>query len=217
MQKDFSQVIAIDGPAASGKSTVALAVARELGCPVLNSGALYRLVTWACLQRCIDCSDFEAVAGCVPGLDLRIDQVGLECHPCLDSVFLSQDLRAPAVTAHVAVVASVPVVRHKLTTLMREFAASRHLVVEGRDIGSVVFPDARHKFYLHADLAVRQARRQREGHTEDIEKRDTLDRSRQQSPLKVPDAAVIVDTSTLAITEVVQAILANLRQPALMG
>ena len=217
MQKDFSQVIAIDGPAASGKSTVALAVARELGCPVLNSGALYRLVTWACLQRCIDCSDSEAVAGCVPGLGLRIDQVGLECHPCLDSVSPSQDFCAPAVTAHVAVVASVPVVRHKLTTLMREFAASRHLVVEGRDIGSVVFPDARHKFYLHADLAVRQARRQREGHTEDIEKRDTLDRSRQQSPLKVPDAAVIVDTSTLAITEVVQAILVKLRQPALVG
>jgi cytidylate kinase len=100
---------------------------------------------------------------------------------------------------------------------MRDFAIGRKIVVEGRDIGSVVFPETPYKFYLYADPAVRQTRRMREGQGEDIQKRDAMDRSRQQSPLKVPDGAILVDTSSLNIAEVVQAILANMRLAIVAG
>ena len=214
VDRDFSQIIAIDGPAASGKSTVALEVARALGCPMLNSGSLYRVVTWACLQKSVDCSDPEAVAYCVSALGLRIHQDGVECRPHLGTVPGFQDLRAPAVATQVAVVAAVPSVRRVLTALMRDFAVGRQVVTEGRDIGSVVFPEARYKFFLYADPAVRQKRRIREGQEEDIAHRDALDRSRQESPLKAPDDAVMLDTSTLGISEVVHKILAVVHRPA---
>jgi len=217
VDRDFSQIIAIDGPAASGKSTVALEVARSLGCLMLNSGDLYRAVTWVCLQRSVTCSDPEAVAECVSNLELGIDQNGNECRVRLGTAFSTQDLRAPGVTAQVPIVASVPAVRHALTALMREFAAGGRMVVEGRDIGSVVFPETPYKFYLHADPAVRQTRRMREGQDENIQMRDAMDRSRQQSPLKVPDGAIVVDTSSLNIAEVVQAILANMRRAIVAG
>ena len=214
MDRNFSQIIAIDGPAASGKSTVALEVARSLGCPMLNSGMLYRTVTWACLGKSVDCSDPEAVANCVSALELCIDHDEVECRPQLDEAVSSEDLRALIVTAQVPVVASVPAVRQALTALMREFAVGRQIVVEGRDIGSIVFPETPFKFYLHADPVVRQKRRLREGHGEDVEKRDAMDRSRQHSPLQVPDGAIVVDTSSLSVVGVVQLILARVRHGA---
>jgi cytidylate kinase len=209
VDRSFSQIIAIDGPAASGKSTVALEVARALGCPMLNSGSLYRVVTWACLQKSVDCSDPESVAYCVSNLGLRIHQDGVECRPHLGTVPGFQNLRAPAVATQVAVVAAVPAVRRVLTALMREFAAGRQMVVEGRDIGSVVFPEARYKFFLHADPAVRQKRRVREGHGEDVQKRDAMDRSRRHSPLQVPGGAIVVDTSKISVAEVVNLVIQN--------
>jgi len=217
VRRDYSQIIAIDGPAASGKSTVALGVAHALGCRMLNSGDLYRAVTWECLQRSVNCSDPEAVADCVSTLELGIDQNECECRVRLGTAFSIQDLRAPSVTAQVPIVAAVPAVRRSVTALMRDFAIGRKIVVQGRDIGSVVFPETPYKFYLYADPDVRQTRRRREGQGEDIQKRDAMDRSRQQSPLKIPDGAIVVDTSSLNIAEVVQAILANMRRAIVAG
>ncbi|HVL92519.1 MAG TPA: (d)CMP kinase [Acidimicrobiales bacterium] len=200
-------LIAIDGPAGSGKSTVARAVARRLGVDHLDTGAMYRAVAYASLERDVDPADAEAVAALAAGLVIEVDGAVL-----VDGVDASAAVRGPEVTAVVSAVASVPAVRAELVRRQRAWASSRDGgVVEGRDIGSVVFPGADVKVYLTASDEERSRRRAGEGGDgADLARRDGLDASRAVSPLQVAEGAVVVDTTGLSVDEVVDAVLALL-------
>ena len=197
------RVIAIDGPAGSGKSTVAQAVARKLGVGYLDTGAMYRSVTYIALERGVDVNDGEALAALARDLDIEVgDRV------TVDGDDVSEAIRAPAVNGAVSTVAAHPAVRAELVKRQRTWAVEhRGGVIEGRDIGTVVFPDARLKVFLTAGEGER-ARRRRDA--ADVEQRDRLDSTRPISPLKAADDAIVVDTTELTVDEVVTRILERL-------
>ncbi|HMQ25316.1 MAG TPA: (d)CMP kinase [Acidimicrobiales bacterium] len=205
------QVIAIDGPAGSGKSTVGRALAERLGLTYLDTGAMYRGVAFAALRRGIDPADVEPVAHLMENLEMEVGDRSL----MVDGVDASIEIRGPEVTRAVSVVAANPAVRAELRSRQREWA-ERHGggVIEGRDIGTVVFPDARLKVYLTASPEVRAARRSKEVAdldyetvARDIARRDALDQGREDSPLTQDDAAVLVDTSDKGVDEIVDELL----------
>ena len=193
-------VIAIDGPAGSGKSTVAQAVARELGVAYLDTGAMYRSVTHAALERGVAGSDGDALAPLACELDLDVGE-----RVVVDGADVTRAIRGAAVNESVSVVAAHPSVRAELVGRQRRWATSHDGgVVEGRDIGTVVFPNAHLKVFLTAGEGERARRRSGEV---DIAQRDRLDSTRSVSPLKVADDAVVIDTTELAIDEVVAQIM----------
>ena len=205
------QVIAIDGPAGSGKSTVGRALAERLGLTYLDTGAMYRGVAFAALRRGIDPADADPVAHLMEHLEMEVGDRTL----VVDGVDASIEIRGPEVTRAVSVVAANPAVRAELRSRQREWA-KRHGggVIEGRDIGTVVFPDARLKVYLTASPEVRAARRSKEVAdldyetvARDIARRDALDQGREDSPLTEADDAVVVDTSDKGIDEIVDELL----------
>lgn len=209
------RVIAIDGPAGSGKSTVAKALAARLGLRYLDTGAMYRSVAFAALRRGIDPAEAEPVAKVARDLDLRMDEDGAVR---VDGVDATIEIRGPEVTRAVSVVAANPQVRTELVSRQREWA-QRHGggVLEGRDIGTVVFPDAELKVYLDASPEVRAARRSREVTdldyetvAADIARRDALDQGREADPLRVAGDAFVLDTSALAIEEIVERVVERL-------
>jgi cytidylate kinase len=208
------QVIAIDGPAGSGKSTVARELADRLGLHYLDTGAMYRAVTFAVLRRSIELDDSEAVAALAKRLDLAVDDDGVR----VDGVDATIEIRGPEVTRAVSVVAANPSVRQVLRDAQRTWAeVNGGGVIEGRDIGSVVFPEARLKVYLHASPDARAERRAKETEgldydkvAADIARRDAYDSGRTHSPLTQADDAVVVDTTDLSIAQVVDAILGHL-------
>ncbi len=214
--KSELMVIAIDGPAGSGKSTVARRLAKELGLDYLDTGAMYRSVTFACLARGVDPADADDVAGVARGIELRVDADG---SVTVDGFDATTQIRGPEVTRAVSDVASHAEVRAELVSRQREWARRRGGgVLEGRDIGSVVFPDARLKVYLSASPEVRAARRAREVSdldfdtvAADLARRDALDSGRQNDPLRRADGAIEVDTSDLSIDEVVELIANEIR------
>jgi cytidylate kinase len=196
-------VIAIDGPAGSGKSTVAQAVARKLGVAYLDTGAMYRSVTHVALERGVNVTDGEALAALARGLEIRVGE-----RVVVDGVDVSEAIRAPAVNGAVSTVAAHPGVRTELVRRQRMWGATHHGgVMEGRDIGTVVFPDARLKVFLTAGEGERARRRHDEA---DVEQRDRLDSTRSVSPLKAADDAIVIDTTELAVDEVVARILERL-------
>ena len=197
------RVIAIDGPAGSGKSTVAQAVARRLGVAYLDTGAMYRSVTHVALARRIDVTDGEALAALARALEIEVgDRV------VVDGDDVTEAIRAPAVNGAVSTVAAHPGVRAELVARQREWATThRGGVMEGRDIGTVVFPDARLKVFLTAGEGERARRRRDEA---DVEQRDRLDSTRPVSPLKAADDAIVIDTTELTVDEVVTRILERL-------
>ncbi len=208
------RVIAIDGPAGSGKSTVARCLAERLDLEYLDTGAMYRAVTFAALRRNVDPADAEPVAALARMVDLSVtvDRV------VVDGVDATIEIRGPEVTRAVSIVAANPKVRDELVARQREWA-QRHGggVIEGRDIGSVVFPDAELKVYLDARPEVRAARRSKEVADLDYEtvaadlaRRDALDQGRESSPLTRAGDAVEVDTSDLDIPEIVELIVGQL-------
>jgi cytidylate kinase len=203
-------VIAIDGPAASGKSTIARALAAELGCLLLNSGDFYRAVALSCVRNQIDCEDAEAVAAFAGRLELAIECCHSECRPRMNFEFAPTDLRSGEVNERVAVVAAIPAVRNAITSLIRGFAAGRRIVVEGRDIGTVVFPETPHKFFLDAHPAVRQKRRAHQGQRDNVAERDTYDTNRAAAPLKACATAKVIDTSDLSTSEVLAKLMEDL-------
>lgn len=203
-------VIAIDGPAGSGKSTVAKELARRLNLDYLDTGAMYRAIAFAALSRGVDPEDADRVADIARSAEIEVDERGVR----IDGVDATVEIRGPEVTRCVSVVAANPVVRAELRDRQREWAR-RHGggVIEGRDIGSVVFPDAEVKVYLTAQPEVRAGRRAKEVtdldyHTvaADIAARDAYDQSRTHDPLAAAPDAVHIDTSELSIDEVVAAI-----------
>jgi len=204
-------VIAIDGPAGAGKSTVGRALADRLGLEYLDTGAMYRAVTFAALRRGLDPSDADDVADVSEALDLVVDDHGVT----VDGVDATVEIRGREVTSAVSAVAANSRVRAELVRRQREWVAERGGgVVEGRDIGSVVFPDASLKLYITASPRVRAERRVAEigGHVEEVEasiiERDRKDSTRADSPLHATSDAVVVDTSGLTIDEVVEHLLA---------
>jgi cytidylate kinase len=211
------RVIAIDGPAGSGKSTVARHVAAALGLRYLDTGAMYRSVAFAALRRGIDPHDAEPVGRIAQTFELRQDDDGAVR---VDGVDATIEIRGPEVTRAVSAVAANPVVREAMRSRQREWAERYGGgVLEGRDIGSVVFPDAELKIYLDASPEVRAARRSQEVSdlsyetvAAELARRDALDSSRQDSPLLRPDGAVIIDTSHRTVDEIVAAVLAELER-----
>lgn len=205
-----SLVIAIDGPAASGKSSAARALAARFGIAYINSGAMYRAVTWSVLEAGIDPSDEQAIIAHLDqspisyGTRDGVAQFSIAGHDPGD------DLKSAAVNETVSIIASQSAVRERLVAQQREFGKSGRIVMEGRDIGSVVFPDTPHKFYITASEEVRQKRREKEGFTDDLAKRDKLDSSRKNSPLLIDPGAHVIDSSNLTLEEVVDAIAEQL-------
>jgi cytidylate kinase len=201
------RVIAIDGPAASGKSSVALALARQLGFAYVNSGAMYRAVTWHVLDRAVDPRDATAVARLIEATPLTCDLAEGESRILIDGVDPSSHLRDSQVNENVSVVSSVPRVRELLVEKMRAYASDRDVVMEGRDIGSVVFPNTPYKFYIDASPEIRSQRRAAQGQMDQIAARDRADSSRRDSPLTIAGDAHVIDSSSLSIEGVVLVIL----------
>lgn len=207
-----SSVIAIDGPAGSGKSTVGRRLASMLGLRYLDTGAMYRGVTFAVLRASVDPSDTDAVAAIARGVELDLADGAID----VDGVDATAAIRGPEVTAAVSRVAANPLVREELVARQRRWAEERGGgVLEGRDIGTVVFPDALLKVYLTASPEVRAARRAQEmgegdaaGVAADLLRRDTADSGRAASPLTVADGAVEIDTDRLEVDEVVDLVVA---------
>lgn len=207
-------VIAIDGPAGSGKSTVGKRLAAQLGLEYLDTGAMYRGVTFAALRRGIDPAEADVVARLA-------EQVELELHDgtlIVDGVDATIEIRGPEVTRAVSLVAANPAVRKELVRRQREWAeAHGGGVLEGRDIGSVVFPDAALKVYLTASPEVRAERRSKEVTdldyatvAADIARRDAADQGRDDSPLAQAEGALVVDTSDRDIDEIVASLVSHL-------
>jgi cytidylate kinase len=203
------QVIAIDGPAGSGKSTIGRAVAARLGLEYLDTGAMYRSVTFAALRRDIDPADADAVAALAPTLTIVVGE-----RVTVDGEDATATIRGPEVTKAVSAVAANPAVREEMVRRQRAWAAERGGgVLEGRDIGTVVFPDAALKVYLTADEAERLRRRAIEAGEEvaqDIARRDQADASRAASPLYAADDALVIDTTGRTIDDIVEEVLAKL-------
>lgn len=209
------RVIAIDGPSGSGKSTVARRLAERLDLAYLDTGAMYRAVAFAALRRGIDPADDEPVARLVLSLELTVDAGRVT----VDGVDATVEIRGPEVTRAVSSVAANARVRAELVNRQRAWVASRAgAVVEGRDIGSVVFPDAELKAYLHARADVRAERRHQEVSDLDYEavaadmaRRDTVDAERSNDPLRCAEGAVMVDTSDRSVDEIVDDLVSRLQ------
>jgi cytidylate kinase len=204
--------IAIDGPAASGKSTAARRLAKELGLIMVNSGEMYRAVTLAVIQKEVDPSDPVAVVKLLEEIDLHCAvKEGLSV-VLLEGTHPGAALRSDTVNAAVSQVAAVPEVRDLLVAAQRELLDLGDLVMEGRDIGSVVFPHTPFKIYIEASEEVRNQRRRAEGQVDEVSSRDRQDAGRNISPLVVAEGAQVIDSSELSIEEVVEASLDVLRE-----
>ena len=197
--------IAIDGPAASGKSTLAQTLAERLGLVMVNSGAMYRAVTWKILTEQVDPADTESVIRLLNITDIRCGHEGNVSTIRIDGIDPSPFLRKPEINANVSTISAIPQVRDRLVALQRDYLNRTHVVMEGRDIGSVVFPNTAYKIYIDADPSVRDARRSDDGEIDSVSKRDADDSSRKTAPLMVADGAAILDTSDLDVSGVVAA------------
>ena len=211
-------IIAIDGPAGSGKSTIARLIAKDKGLIYLDTGAMYRLVTLKALNKGIlgnnDLNYLEEIKKLLDNLNIDIKENGFY----LDNVDVSEEIRKPIVSENVSDVAAIREVREKMVDLQRKFSESKNVILDGRDIGTVVFPNADLKIFLVADARERAKRRYREliekGENVEIEeiyenilKRDKIDSTRKESPLKKAKDAVEVDTTSKSIEEVKNEIL----------
>lgn len=209
--------IAIDGPAASGKSTLAREIARRLGLVMINSGAMYRAITWKALQENIDPANNAAVIAMLDRIDIHCGEIGMSSTCTIDGVDPGDELRSEAVNANVSAISAIPEVRDLLVNLQRNYLDHTSIIMEGRDIGSVVFPDTPFKIYIDADESVRANRRTDAGEVDSIAKRDAADSGRVTAPLKIADGAVVLDTSHLSIEGAVDAAIDILKQQGLPG
>jgi cytidylate kinase len=204
-------VVAIDGPAASGKSSVAKQVSLRLGYSYVDSGAFYRAITWWILRRNADPASADQVAAVIAGSQLASGFENDEAFLRIDGADATPYLRDDEVNRFVSPVSLVPTVRERLTNHLRDLASQRDVVVEGRDIGSIVFPGTPYKFYIDAAQKVRQRRRKAEGHDDQIALRDRIDSSRPNAPLTIPRGALVIDTTHLTVDRVVDEIIRHLK------
>lgn len=210
--------IAIDGPAAAGKSTVAKQIAKKLGIIYVDTGAMYRALTYQTLQENIDLEDEKAVMKILNKIDIRLAQDKEGQRVFINEKDVTEAVRYPDVTASVSVIAKHPLVRKKMVAAQQELAQDNSVVMDGRDIGSHVLPDADVKIFLIASVTERAKRRFEENrqkgipadlHTleKEIEKRDELDSTREASPLVKAEDAIELDTTSLSIDDVTNKIL----------
>ncbi len=217
-----SDIITIDGPAAAGKSTIGEAVAERLGYRYLDTGAMYRAVTWIALERGINIRDEAAVTALAEEIKIDItaptNDDGRQYTVLVDDEDVTWALRRPEVDANVSAVSAYPGVRTAMVAQQRRIASSGEAVVVGRDIGTVVLPDADLKIYLDASVEERARRRYEERRDRDedadyasilrdMRRRDRLDSSRAMAPLRPADDATIVDTNSLSVAEAIDAVM----------
>lgn len=211
-------VVALDGPSGSGKSSTSRGVATRLGLRYLDTGAMFRAMTWAMLEADVDVHDPAAVAAYAssPRIESGTDPQAPTIH--VDGVDVAEAIRGEAVTGAVSPVSAVPEVRTRLLELQREIIGVGDIVVEGRDIGSVVAPQAQVKLYLTADAGARAARRALEEGGSDVAAteasllaRDAIDSTRASAPLTMPDGAVHIDTTGFTLDEVIDQVLELVR------
>ena len=199
------RAVAIDGPAASGKSTVSKRLAESLGLVMVNSGAMYRAVTWQVLQEGIDPENRAAVLEAMSRMRIDCGVQNNLSTIAINDRLLTTEIRSAGVNEHVSKVASIPEVRESLVAMQRDYLGEYDVVMEGRDIWSVVFPDTPFKLYVSASEEVRAARRAKEGESDEVAKRDAQDSNRKASPLKVADGSIVIDSSDLTIDGTVEA------------
>ena len=216
-------VVAIDGPSGSGKGTLARNLARELGFHLLDSGAIYRLLALKCLQRGTDLDDEQQVAAELDDFDIRFEAGDELSIPFLDGNNVADELRRESTGDAASRVARHPLVRERLLELQRSFFRAPGLVADGRDMGTVVFPDARFKFFLHASVEIRAQRRYKQlinmglsaniaQLQADIAERDERDQRRSVSPLRPAEDALVVDSSLLDLEQVTNLVLDHIRE-----
>ncbi len=226
-------VIAIDGPAASGKSTISEQVAKELGYLYLDTGCMYRAVTLAALQAGIDVADETAVTQLARQIAIEVEPIGAHTDGrhytvLLDGQDVTWEIRTPAVDAHVSQVSSYLGVRQEMVQRQRDFGKRGQVVMVGRDIGTVVMPRAPLKLYITATAAERARRRwqdrQNQGHAADyeailadVERRDQIDSNREHSPLRPADDAITIDTTNRTVADIVAEIVQLARPLPISG
>lgn len=203
--------IAIDGPAASGKSTVAKLIAKELGYTFINTGAMYRAIAWYLVQQGVAATDTERVRELLPSIPLQFGKEGAMSTVVYDGRVLTDELTEPSTNENVSTVAAIPEVRAYLLHKQREYNLTEPVVMEGRDIGSVVFPDTPFKYFVTASPEVRAKRRADQGLTDSITERDKKDAARACAPLTQAPDALLVDTSDMSIDQVVALIVSDIR------
>ena len=215
-------IIAIDGPAGSGKSTIAKMVAERLNYTYLDTGAMYRAITFLALQSGI-VDDEDAVNELVEGLNVTLNFEDGLTHVFADDIELTEHIRTPEVNSKVSEIAAMPFVRKELVRMQQSMGKVGNIVAEGRDITTVVFPNADVKIYLDATVNVRAERRYKEylekgveinfeEVKENIKKRDSIDSGREASPLRVAENAIEVDTSNLTVDEEFEILVENIKK-----
>jgi cytidylate kinase len=207
--------IAIDGPAASGKSTIACQLAKRLGLVMVNSGAMYRAVTWQVLQDNIDPHDTAAVIALLNRLHIQCGDDGSSSTITINGRDPGDALRSATVNTNVSIIAAIPEVRSRLVALQRDYLKRTSIVMEGRDIGSVVFPDTPYKIYVDAAEHVRAARRVKMGEIDSVAQRDAADSKRTTAPLVIAAGATVLDNSEHTIESAVLAAMQILKQQGL--
>ena len=214
--------VAIDGPAGAGKSTIARAAAAQLGFVYVDTGALYRTIGLAVCRRGIDGTDVPGILATLPEIQMGLTYQDGAQHVLLDGEDVSDAIRTPQISTYASQVSSVPEVRAYLLDLQRDLARRQSVIMDGRDIGTVILPDAKVKIFLTASPEKRAARRCAElrekgqdvtveGILADMERRDALDASRAVAPLKQAEDAVLVDTSDLTLEQSIEAVLTVIR------
>lgn len=206
----LGQVIAMDGPAASGKSSVARLVARRLGWVFVNTGNMYRAATLAALRVGADVEDGTAVLAAFRAAEIDVKVHDGESVVWMQGRPVDEELKSEEVNLAVSHVSIVAGVRDRLLALQRGLAQGRDVVMEGRDIGTVVFPSTPWKFYIDASESIRAKRRGLQGQADSVRERDRIDSTRKLAPLKVAEDAVVIDSSHLTLDQVVDAVMRNL-------
>ena len=207
--------VAIDGPAGAGKSSVAKVLARRLGCIYLDTGAMYRAVTWLAMNQQVAFDNESGMKQLLDTLQLEFKEIDGVQHLFCNGTDVTEAIRTPEISANVSAVSMIPMVREEMTSQQRKIAAGFDVLMDGRDIGTTVLPDAQYKFFLTASLEERARRRalelEQKGVAVDIEQlmadialRDEKDSNREVSPLRQAEDAVLVDTSDLTFDEVVE-------------
>ena len=220
-KKKNGLVIAIDGPSGAGKSTAARLLAERLGYIYIDTGAMYRAIGWKSKQECIDPADEQRLAALCTRTEVTIKKDNNNPRFFVDGIDVSGEIRTPEMGMLASAVSKSPAVRGRLLTLQRELGKSGGVVMDGRDIGTVVFPDADMKFYLDASAEERGRRRylelkakgmdvDRERITQEIEERDRQDSGREIAPLKQADDALLIDSSSMSIDEVLNRMVSEI-------
>jgi cytidylate kinase len=222
-KKNTPYVITIDGPSGSGKGSLALRLAEKLGFNLLDSGAIYRLAALKAVQKAVDLNQESSVLDAISDLDIRFEIGGDLSIPFLDGVDVSTQIRQEATSEAASVIAQYPGVRQRLLALQQDCFHAPGLVADGRDMGTVVFPQARFKFFLYASVEIRAKRRHNQliamGISSnisqlqaDLTERDERDRNRTESPLVPASDAIVIDSSILDLKQVIDLATAHVEE-----